>query len=154
MLVRSVSTEGMRRCRKTGYKCVSKLYWEDEYECTGALKWHWTSYPSMSCGCHMQVCMCVFCRVTCPFYIELHNGPTQPTSGALYPAVPIVTCFFWYLCSSLLRVDWSTEESKSVRATLKDCRGLQQHRRGEEHRQLADRPMRMLLAACGEEQRW
>ena len=79
--------------------------------------------------------------------------PHQLTSGALYPAVPIVTCFFWYFCGSLLREVWSTEESKSVRATLKDCRGVQQHRRGEEQRQLADRPMRMLLAACGEEQR-
>ena len=91
-----------------------------------------------------------FCRHILP---SCPCPPLQLTSGALYPAVPIVTCFFWYFCGSLLREVRSTEESKSVRATLKDCRGVQQHRRGEEQRQLADRPMRTLLAVCGEEQR-
>ena len=121
------------------------------------LLYHHVGVTCESCDCCMQPLLVHTTQFCMHILTKLPHVPPPPplqlTSGALYPAVPIVTCFFWYFCGSLFREVRSTEESKSVRATLKDCRGVQQHKRGEEQRQLADRPMRTLLAVCGEEQR-
>ena len=119
------------------------------------LLYHHVGVTCESCDCCMRPLLVHTTQFCMHILTKLPHVPPPSSSS---PPVPCIQQCPLLHASSGTSVAHCSErsgplKSQSVRATLKDCHGVQQHKRGEEQRQLADRPMRTLLAVCGEEQR-